>query len=146
VGWFPQLNSQTLDMMFARMIDNCNKYLLDQIMRASTPKIMKFCTCVLTKFMYRASSHSQAVWINIARVLVVTLPSESSIWLLIIRLYADLHRLPRHDPIPSSTGIHGVTAVLFQSRMHLSWFEINCIKSLSCASNVGVTFFADITE
>jgi len=61
VGWLPQLNSRTLDILFVRMIDNCNKYLLNQIMRASTPKIMKFYTCVSTRFMYRALSHSQSV-------------------------------------------------------------------------------------
>jgi len=83
-------------------------------------KIMKFCTCVLTKFMYRALSHSQTVRISIVRVLIVTLPSGFPVWLLIIRLYVDFHRLPRHNPIPSSTGIHGVTVVLFQLRMHLS--------------------------
>jgi len=130
VGWLPQLNSRTLDMLFVRMIKNCNKYLLNQIMRASTPKIMKFYTCVSTRFMYRTLSHSQSVWINTAWVLIVTLSSEFLVWLLVIRLYANFHHLPRHNPIPRSTGIHGATAVLFQSRMHLSWFEINRIKSL----------------
>jgi len=89
VGWLPQLVSRTLDIIFVRMIDNSNKYLLNQIMRASTPKIMKFCTCVLTRFMYRALSHSQTVWIDIAWVLVGTLPSEFLVLLLVTRLYVD---------------------------------------------------------
>jgi len=115
---------------FVRMIDICNKYLLNQIMRASTSKTMKFYTCISTKFMCRTLSHSQSVWINVARVLIVTLSSEFLVWLLDIWLHANFHHLPRHDPIPSSTGIHGATVVLFQSRMHLSWFEINRMKSL----------------
>ena len=56
------------------------------------------------------------------------------------------HRLPCHDPIPSSTGIHGATVALIQSRMHPSRFEINRIKSMSCASNLGLIFFADVTN
>jgi len=60
---------------------------------------MKFCTCALTKLMYRTLSHSQTVWINIAQVLTVTLPSEFPVWLLIIRLYADFYMssLPRSN-------------------------------------------------
>jgi len=38
MGWLPQLDSRTLDIIFVRMIDNSNKYLLNQIMRASTFK------------------------------------------------------------------------------------------------------------
>jgi len=45
VGWLPQLDSRTLDDKIARMIDNSNKCLLNQIVRASTSKTMKFCTC-----------------------------------------------------------------------------------------------------
>jgi len=61
VGWLPQWTSRLFNVIYACMIDNSNKYLLNQIMRASTPKIMKFRTCGLTGFMYRASSHSQIV-------------------------------------------------------------------------------------
>jgi len=77
VGWITQLHSQYFITNFVRMIDNSNKYLLNQIMRASTPKIMKFRICILTRSMYRAWMHSQIVWIHFARVLVETLPSES---------------------------------------------------------------------
>jgi len=57
-----------------------------------------------------------------------------------------LHLLPCHDPIPSSTRIHGATVALIQSRMHPSRFKINRIKSLLCASNLGVVFFANVTD
>jgi len=77
VGWIPQLCSRYFNTNFVRMIDNSNKYLLNQIMRESTPKLMKFRICILTSFVYRAWLHSQIVWINLARVLVGTLPSES---------------------------------------------------------------------
>jgi len=61
VGWLLQLTSRAFNVIFVRMIDNSNKYLLNQIMRASVPRIMKFHICILTSFMYRALSHSQTV-------------------------------------------------------------------------------------
>jgi len=61
VGWTPQLCSRYFNTNFVRMIDNSNKNLLNQIMRASTARIMKFRICILTRFVYRTWLHSQIV-------------------------------------------------------------------------------------
>jgi len=135
VGWLPQLDSRTLDNKIVRVINNSDKHLLNQIVRASTSRMMKFCTCwgpdscTAHHHTHRqCESTLHRHWWSPCH-----LNHRSNCWLF--DCASILHRLPRHDPILNSTGIHGAIAPIVQSRMHLSRFEINCIKSLSCASN-----------
>jgi len=120
VGWLPQLDSRTLDNEIVRMINNSNKCLLNQIVRASTSKTMKFCaswgpdSCTAHCRTHRwcestLHRHQQSP---------CHLNCRSNCWSF--DCASILHRLPRHDPFLNSTGIHGATAPTVQLRIHLS--------------------------
>jgi len=120
VGWLPQLDSRTLDDNVVRMIDDSNKCLLNQIVRASTSKMMKFCTCWrpdLCAAQHRKHRQCESM-LHWYQQSPCHLNCRSDCWLL--DCVSTLHRLPHHDPIPNSTVIHGATAPIIQSRMHLS--------------------------
>jgi len=44
VSWSPQLDSRMIDNVIARVINNSDKCLLNQIVRASASRTMKCCT------------------------------------------------------------------------------------------------------
>jgi len=120
VGWLPQLDSRMLDDAIARVIDNSNNCLLNQIVRASTLRMIKFCTCWEPDSC--TAHHRIHRWCESTLCRHWWSPCHlnhrSNCWSFDHALI--LHRLPRHDLILNSAGIHGTTAPTVQSCLHLS--------------------------